>query len=167
MEQLLSKLSTYNIFNYLFPGILFTIEAEYFFNIEISQGDIIKDIALYYFLGLLISRIGSLIVEPVLKKIKVVKFSEYKDFLSAKETDSDLVILSEVNNMYRTLAAVQLSVLLMILASYFDTSKMAMDLSWLGIIILLVMFIFAYRKQCKYINKRVSKAKEKKPSSKV
>ena len=101
MEKLLEKLSSYNIFNYLFPGMIFCILLEKTTSYSIIQENIVIDVFLAYFIGLLISRISSLIIEPLLKKVKFVKFAEYKDFVLASENDSKIELLSESNNMYR------------------------------------------------------------------
>jgi membrane protein CcdC involved in cytochrome C biogenesis len=94
MEKLLEKLSSYNIFNYLFPGMIFCILLEKTTSYSIIQENIVIDVFLAYFIGLLISRISSLIIEPLLKKVKFVKFAEYKDFLVALYRDG---VLKEVD----------------------------------------------------------------------
>ena len=102
MKELLDKLSSYNIFNYLLPGILFSVIASKVTELNLIQSDIVIGVFLYYFVGLIISRLGSLIVEPILKKVKFLKFAEYTDFVKVSEKDKKLEILSESNNMYRT-----------------------------------------------------------------
>ena len=67
MKELLDKLSSYNIFNYLLPGILFSVLASKTTELNLIQIDIILGVFVYYFIGLIISRIGSLIIEPILK----------------------------------------------------------------------------------------------------
>ena len=70
MKDLLDKLSSYNLFNYLLPGILLALAIDRFALIRVVQKDIAIGIFLYYFLGSIVSRVGSLIVEPFLLKIK-------------------------------------------------------------------------------------------------
>mgnify|MGYP003490907514 CR=1 FL=1 len=65
MEKLLEKLTSYNLFNYLFPGIIFSVLLEKTTSYSIIQDDIIIEAFLAYFIGLLISRISSLIIEPI------------------------------------------------------------------------------------------------------
>ena len=52
MKELLDKLSTYNIFNYLLPGIVFVILADEITNYSFAQQDIIIGLFLYYFIGI-------------------------------------------------------------------------------------------------------------------
>ena len=68
MNELLSKLSSYNLFNYLLPGVVFSITVEAWTTYSITRGDLLSDAFVFYFAGLVISRIGSLLVEPALKK---------------------------------------------------------------------------------------------------
>ena len=157
MKELLEKLSSYNIFNYLFPGILFVIVLSKISNFNLLQEDIITGAFLYYFIGLIVSRVGSLFIEPFLKWSKFLKFSDYNKFVSASKQDSKIVLFSEVNNMYRTLCSL---FLLLSLTKVYETylQELAFFKSYgaiLLIALLLILFLFSYRKQTNYITKRV------------
>lgn len=81
IKELSEKISSYNLFNNLLPGILFV-----FIITELTDFDLILDnnfigAFFYYFVGMIISRLGSLITEPFLKWMKFVKFTDYKDYL--------------------------------------------------------------------------------------
>jgi len=69
MKDLLDKLSSYDIFNYLLPGVIFAVLAEKLTSFSFIKKDIILGVFLYYFIGLVISRIGSLFIEQFLKKL--------------------------------------------------------------------------------------------------
>lgn len=157
MKDLLNKLSSYNIFNYLLPGIIFVVLAEKLTAFSFVQKDIILGVFLYYFIGLVISRIGSLFVEPILKKIKFIAFAAYSEFISASKLDSKLDILSESNNMYRTFCS--LFLLLIIVKGYeWVAIKFSIVSKWNAEILvvgLFILFLFAYKKQTKYITKRI------------
>ncbi len=162
MKDILSKISSYNLFNYLLPGIIFAVLAERITVYKIIQSDIIVGLFLYYFLGLVISRIGSLIIEPAMKKVSFVKFASYKDYVSVSAKDPTLETLSEVNNMYRTLCAL----FLMLLATKaFESITMCVNMSgkisaYILFVVLLVLFALSYRKQTKYITKRIEAGKD-------
>ncbi len=157
MNELLNKLSSYNVFNYLLPGIVFAVLAGQFIGYPIVQRDILTGAFLYYFVGLVISRFGSLIIEPLLKALSFIKFAEYKDFVAVSQKDSKLEVLSEVNNTYRTLAS--LFSLLLLLKLYAKVAGKSPFLKERGAtilaVLLLVMFLFSYRKQTSYITKRI------------
>jgi len=57
MKELLDKLSSYNIFNYLFPGIVFCYLSNEVTGYQLVSSDIIIGIFFYYLMGLIISRI--------------------------------------------------------------------------------------------------------------
>jgi len=162
MKDILSKISSYNLFNYLLPGIVFAVLAERITTYKIIQSDIIVGLFLYYFCGLVISRIGSLIIEPVMKKISFVKFAPYKDYVLASAKDPTLETLSEVNNMYRTLCALFLVILA---TKAYEAITMYLNMSgnapaYILFAVLLVLFALSYRKQTKYITQRVEDGKD-------
>ncbi len=81
MEKIIEKMDSYNIFNYLLPGAIFDYMFEILFHMKLVQGNIVKNLFVYYFLGMILSRIGSIIIETICKKIKWVKFADYGDFI--------------------------------------------------------------------------------------
>lgn len=157
MKDLLDKLSSYNIFNYLFPGVVFVVLASKLTSYNFIQQDILVGAFLYYFIGLVISRIGSIFIEPVLKFIKFLKFADYKGFVKASKADTRIDTLSEVNNMYRTICSL---FLILIAIKGFEW----LSTKWLFLaerkietltVFLLLLFLFSYRKQTNYITKRI------------
>jgi hypothetical protein len=157
MKDILEKLSTYNTFNYLLPGILFIIIARDFAGYNFIQNDIVLGVFLYYFIGMVISRFGSLIIEPFLKKISFVKFADYKNFITASKKDEKIELLSEVNNTYRTFTSLFVILILLNLYSIIiGNSKIpSTPDTYIIVILLFIMFLFAYRKQTNYITKRI------------
>jgi hypothetical protein len=167
LKELLDKISSYNLFNYLLPGVVFAVFAKLFTHYKIPIDNLVVGAFACYFAGLVISRFGSLIIEPFLKKISFLKFADYSDFVSASQKDSKIELFSEVNNMYRTLTS--MFVLLMFLKLYeFLETKISGLSEWgpyIVILLLLIIFLFAYRKQTSYITKRIRANKSKKPTN--
>lgn len=157
MKDILEKISSYNIFNYLLPGVLFAALVTNISSYKIIQNDIVTGAFIYYFLGLVISRIGSLLVEPFLKKTGFLSFARYEDFIVASTHDPKIEVLSEANNMYRTFCSLFLMVAAVV--GYDNLSIKYPSLSSLGpyflLALLLALFLFSYRKQTRYITKRV------------
>ena len=157
MKEILSKLSSYNLFNYLLPGVIFVAAASKFTHYSFVQHDIIIGLFLYYFIGFVISRFGSIAIEPFLRRLSFLRFADYKDFVAASKKDEKLELLSEVNNTYRTLCSLFALLLLLKVYERIEDRFSALK-DWSGIILvvlLLVMFLFAYRKQTLYIIKRI------------
>jgi hypothetical protein len=157
MKELLEKISSYNIFNFLLPGVVFVALANNLIGAGINQRDIVTAAFVYYFIGLVISRFGSLIIEPALKFFSFVRFASYNDFVAAEKKDPKLDVLVEVNNTYRTLCS--MFVLLLLLKAYVKLgTKIPAIRSWqetVLAILLLILFLFAHRKQTAYIVKRI------------
>lgn len=157
MKDLLDKLSSYNLFNYLLPGIVFVVLAKALTTFQLVQQDIILGVFLYYFIGLVISRLGSIVIEPLLKWSKVLNFAPYADFVSASREDKTLDVLSEANNMYRTFCSLFASLILLKIYECLSISFPIIG-RWNAeflIVGLLVLFCFSYRKQTQYITKRI------------
>ncbi len=157
MKDLLDKISSYNLFNYLLPGFLYVYIASELTAVDLVQKEILAAVFLNYFIGLIISRIGSIVVEPLLKKLSFIKFAEYKDFVQASQKDPKIEILSESNNMYRTFISLFLTLGLTMLYSLLvvkhpDIKNWLIALTISGIF---TLFLIAYRKQTKYITKRI------------
>ena len=157
MKEILEKLSTYNIFNYLLPGVIFVIIAREFSGYNFIQNEIVLSGFLYYFIGMIISRFGSVIIEPILKKIAFLKFEDYKNYVIASKKDSKIELLSEVNNTYRTICSMCVMLIILNIYSVFNSNKnVSIEPDFYIIIsIILIMFLFAYRKQTNYITKRI------------
>lgn len=161
MKDLLDKLSSYNIFNYLLPGVLLAVFVDALTSLKILQKDIAVGVFVYYFLGSVVSRIGSLFVEPILRKFNVVTFAPYEDFVRASKADQKLETLSEANNMYRTICALMVAVGVIML--YDQASShwvfLATASPWVLIVSLFVLYLLSYRKQTAYITKRIEAGK--------
>ncbi len=163
MKEIIDKISSYNLFNYLFPGVIFILLLREITHYDLIQENNFIGAFLYYFVGLIVSRFGSLIVGKILQKLKFIKFVEYSDYVLASDKDNKIELFSEVNNMYRTI----ISLLILLLLSkgyesineYFEFSK---EISIILLIILLIgVFIFSYKKQTGFVVKRVETRNKK------
>ncbi len=157
MKEIIDKLASYNLFNYLLPGVLFVTIANKFTGYSFTEDNLIVAGFVYYFIGLVISRFGSLVIEPFLKKISFLKFIDYKEYIIASKKDPKIDLLSESNNMYRTF--ILMLVLLVVLKLYeLIELKFQMLKNWNPYILiglLLIMFLYSYQKQTGYITKRI------------
>lgn len=158
MQDIFQKITSYNLFNYLLPGVLFVAMLEKFTAYSLTQDNLVIGAFVYYFAGLVISRFGSLVIEPVLKKVSFLKFGDHGDFISASKNDQKIETLVEASNMYRTFTAM---FFLLIFAKVYELVEYKFPVlkSWdfyalVGL--LLLMFLFSYRKQTQYITKRIT-----------
>lgn len=153
MSELLQKLSTYNIFNYLFPSVVFVILLNRYTGINLAVDDVILGMFLYYFFGLVLSRIGSILIEPALRRTKIVEFSDYARFIRASKLDDKIELLSEVNNMHRTIIA-----MLVVLLAISICNGSVTCLLTIGLLGIVTLFVLSYRKQTSFITKRIDAA---------
>lgn len=165
MNELAQKISNYNIFNYLFPGIIVCFFLDRFGIYQILGKDIFVNGVVCYFIGLCVSRVSSLLIEKNLVRIKFIEKRAYKDCVQASKLDDKIELFSEISNSYRTL---MLALLVIPIAQItkelfgFHPSVWHRE-DWIifGIFIALsILFLFVHRKQNNFVVKRIDIALE-------
>ena len=157
MEKFFDKLSSYNIFNNLLPGAVLCLLITPNTTWISRDTNLLEDMLLFYFVGVVVSRFGSLVIEPLCRLFRITTFVPYPDYINAVKYDSKIDILSETNNMYRSLlSAIILSALLLCYYTLSIHCKVLEQLKMFFLFItLIIMFAFSYSKQTQYIKKRV------------
>jgi len=157
MKEIIEKLTSYNLFNYLLPGTVFAVLVENFTGYSFIHNNLFVAFFAYYITGMVISRLGSLVIEPLLRKVGFVEFAPYEDFVRCSAKDKKLDVLSESNNTYRTLATVFIALgflkLVEMLLIHLSAANWVAPL--ILCIFLLCLFLLSYRKQTSYIKKRI------------
>ncbi len=158
IDTLVEKISDYNIFNFLLPGAVFAGSYELITKQSIFSGNIIFDVVIVYFAGMVISRIGSLIIEPLCKLMHILEFAKYEDYVKAERNDPKLITLLQDSNVYRNMTTVFLVLLLIkiLIPLYRDYQSLHTYLDWGWPILLVILFTISYRKQTSYIRKRAT-----------
>lgn len=158
------KITSYNLFNNLLPGAIFCVLADRCTRLGFATSNILEQLFLWYFVGMIISRIGSIFVEEILRKIKVIEFAEHNQYTLAAEKNPYIKMMSEINNTYRTVIA-----LLCCFGAVYAFDVFLWDLikqkfanadRWvvaIALLFLIIVFICSYRKQTGYIKKEVEK----------
>ena len=109
MTNILEKISSYNILNNILPGVVFIFLWDRLFpqaQFDLNKDGYLENVFIYYFIGMIISRIGSVVIEDIYRKTKFVIYSDDKDYAKAEKLDNKLPILVETNNLYRTTTAI-------------------------------------------------------------
>ena len=163
------KVSSYDIFNNLFPGVIYCSLLTKVTRFCLTFDNIIEQFFIWYFTGMIISRIGSVLVEFLLKKLKyknkpLIIFANYEDYISASEAKPRIATLSEKNNIYRTIIALIFSLELVYIYDIFIFCPIkekcvyvkALTVAIVGIL-LIILFILSYKKQTDYVRKQVNK----------
>lgn len=157
LSKLLDKISSYDFLNYLLPGSIFCVFLKHLVGYDIIAFSMIENFLICYFVGLVISRFGSLVIKEVMKKVGFFVEVKYKDFLAAEKVDPKLTVLNAVNNMFCSFASAMSLLLLAYLVKYIAiiATIVTNHFGLIVVVLLLVLFLFSIRKQTAFIKKRV------------
>lgn len=161
VEFIFNKISSYNILNYLIPGTVLCLLLECLLEWNFLKfGNWYEAGIVFYFVGMVNSRIGSLVVEPILKKFWGSKFCGYRDYVVAEKSDSVIAKLNMENNVFRSFISV--SFVLLVAMGWDALIGACPELQSCGKVLivvgLLILFVCAYLKQVGYISRRVNVA---------
>ena len=149
MEAFLKLFNQYDIRVNFIPGftVYFLLKMNGF---DFMTNSELEKVILCYVMGIIVSRLGSILVEYSCKKIGCIKFEPYKLYMAASEKNGRIEVLSETNNLYRSMVAVFLVDLLYLLSVCdIDMGKLAIPVA--GVI----LFLMSYVKQTKYISENI------------
>lgn len=157
ISTFLGRISNYNLLNNLIPGAILCVVLKYLVGYDLFVENVLEQVIIFYFAGMVNSRVGSIIVEWLLKKACVVKFRSHDAYITAEEKDQKISSLSEINNMYRSIISVSfLALLLKLYKTIFENNcEFGLATEWLLLVALLFLFVFSYRKQTNYIIGRI------------
>ncbi len=161
MEKFFDKLSSYHLLTTLIPGVLFLYLLQMLGIYSLNMTNWIMTLFVGYLAGMVISRFGSIVIEPWFKKWKIIKYASYLDFLEAEEKDIKIPELLADNNMYRTFVALFFVLIVLEICHTIPAVDVFIHTRWAVLIflaLLLLLYILAYRKQTVFIRKRVKKA---------
>lgn len=163
MDKIIEKLSNYHIFNNLVPGYLFLIISSYILKQNLIIENLIYSFFEAYFIGIIISRISSLVVEKIIVKIWKLKKEPYEKYIDANKNDNKIEILNQDCNMYRSLCTLMLIELVLKIVFMFKIQNLIDNdiLILILFVMLTILFAFSFVKQNKYISLRVRKRSKK------
>lgn len=157
VKNIFEKLSSYQLFNFFYLGAIFILLIKYHgldIMSEMSTGIFLLS---SHFMGLTLSRIGSLIIEDSMIYSHFIEEFDYKEYANAEKKDSKIQLLLEIANTYRTLSATFLVLTILILAFHFFPISCMSPRCCLGLLyfLLFLLFAIAFKKQYKYLIKRI------------
>lgn len=163
VKLLIDKLSQYNFVTNIIPGTILCFIIKYMVGYDLFVTEEWYQMGIiFYFVGIVNNRFGSLVIEWAMKKTKIVKFAKYELFVKAEKNDSKITTLSMENNVFRSYIAV---CTLSFMTSLFKV--IADNVNWVNecktqflLFALLILFVLSYRKQTTYVRKRVDANKE-------
>jgi hypothetical protein len=156
MNKLVDKIENYKIFNYILPGVVFVILLKYYVGINIYTENTFALIFIYYFIGLILSRVASIAISPSLEKINIIHKEDYKKYIEASKYDNKIEDMSGENNMYRNFIATFIALIVVKIVYFLSKGSINLDIILTIVFVLLtIIFILAYRKQNNYIIERI------------
>ncbi len=158
MDNIINKISSYNILNHLLPGVVFAIMLRFFTIFNIFTGEIILDLFLFYFVGAIIGRIGSFI-KYFFNWTELTIFEKRKDFLKSEKNNGKIKSLVEASNNHRNFAAMFLLLFIALIADFFvKIYNINIFQPWFYAILVIILFFFfcwSYVKQSEIISEDV------------
>ena len=162
MENLVNSISKYQLAINLIPGYIFAILLQRYAHIVLLEGDVLQDAFVSYFFGLIIGRIGSIVVEKLMDRYnKTYKHApKYDGKIKAERIDPKIEILDRQCTIYRNCCAGCCCVIIGIFINclFGDGSFSSSGKYILIFLVLTILLVKAMDKQCTYVNKRIGMA---------
>lgn len=156
INSLFNKLSAYQLLSLMLPGASLLGTMKFVFSIDIKVDENIWWFLLAsYVMGIIISRIGSLLVEEIFKKLELIEGYNVGNYIAKRKEDDMVETLLSFANLYRSLCA--LSILLIIVTIVEGYSLCDYWLYYLLEVVLLLLFGFSFYKQYNYFNSVIKK----------
>ena len=148
------KLSSYRFFNFIIPGAVFLGFLKYHsVSIKVDT-NIWWFLLASYFCGILISRVGSILIEEPLKFINIIQGYDVKTYIRKQKEDSLVGIMLELANTYRTVCAL-FSLLLAYTIFTFPWNCSTIKIVLVELFFI-VLFLLSFCKQYRYFIKSLS-----------
>lgn len=165
ITSIINKLSKYEWLNRLFPGVFLVLMAKVLQCPMFSPSNWLETLGVYMLWGELSSRVGALVVEPLLKYAYVVRFAKYGDYQDYQKHHKETADMLMANaNFARTLCALGLLVELLRITVLLPGCGHICNVTfgWRDVAVLAwtILFIFAYCRQVNFLVDRIDKFKK-------
>ena len=158
MDKIFESLNHYDIVTCLIPGIVFCQLIDWLYGTKFIEENTITLMIISYVFGIIVSRIGSIIIEPLCKVSKIIVMADYEQWRKAASQCEEVKTLTTKSTVYRSWVALMLIQIILLLI--FPLSDFASNIGkcylFFGQFIVLILLILSYRKQIDYVCKRVN-----------
>ena len=154
------KLDAYNLFANLVPGAALIYALGYSGFPVPSPDKAIAFLLIAFVVGVTVNRIGSLILDPLLRHWKFLEPKNYQSFLTREKADRKLDALVANSGLYRTFLTAGVVYLLALLFGPLLTPIGGRALLVAFVLGGMAVFLFAFRKEDGYIHSRVRRGRE-------
>lgn len=156
IEKIIDKISSYQFFNFFYPGAIFIAIMGYLMKKDYTDFTIWHLLLSCYFLGMTFSRLGSLLIECPMVKCRFIEKIDYCKQIKAEKKDSKVMLLLEICNTFRTLSATFFVLTFLMLME--NCLKIGLNFSNKEVafcFFIAVLFLFSFKKQYMYVKNRV------------
>lgn len=154
------KLDPYNLVANLVPGAALTY-ALHFSDFPTPQPEKLGAFLLVAFVaGVTTNRLGSLIVDPILRRLKFLKEKDYQSFLIRERGDEKLDALVANSGLYRTFFTAGFIYLIALMSSQLTEHFSNKTIFKIFVVGGMAVFLFALRKEDGYIHCRINANKK-------
>lgn len=150
-----SRVSSYQFFNFMLPGACFLGVLKFFLLVDIKVDENVWWFLLAsYVLGLILSRIGSIAVEGTLRRLELIEKYDVCGYVTKRKDDTFVETLLALANLYRTLAASCLVLIITMCAKGWCCEQ-----PWWCLVVLLplLLFMMSFVKQSGYFTSAITK----------
>lgn len=157
IKLIIDRVSSYQFFNFVYPGLLLSGVFDIYDVVDVFSLNIWYVLLISYSLGMLASRIGSIVIENIFVCCKWMERFDYDEFNKAEKSNSKVSLHLEISNMFRTISATSLLILIARVANCIYDFGFSMP--WGIVLIVLAIFIlfcFSFTKQYEYLKKCIA-----------
>lgn len=156
VNSLFNRLSSYQLLAILLPGASLLGYMKIFLCIDIKVDENVWWFLLSsYVTGVILSRIGSVVIEGIMKKFSYIKKYDIQKYINKRKEDDLVETLLSFANLYRSFSAVFLTLpIISILKGYKPDEHCTMYILYL---LSLILFVFSFYKQYGYFCNSVDK----------
>ena len=165
VKELLGKFTRYDWFTTLIPGVFCMAVGVRFGIFNFVSNSLLERFGMVFFLGLISSRIGASMIEPIfkIKRFKLWgKYEDYMNFRTMDEKGADMLVMNA--NWFRSLMGMVILLLAISLVNYVweKFGWGSVSKRWASLLGLLILFGDSYRRQLGFMFDRINYYKGRK-----
>jgi len=161
------KLDAYDVVANLVPGAALTYALHFSKFPTPAPENWAAFLLVSFVAGVTTNRLGSLVLDPILRRFKFLNPKNYDSFVASERNDRKLETLVANHGLYRTFFTAGIIYLALLVVSHWAPAIASADQLIFVLFVLagMVVFLFAFRKEDGYIHARIEAAKRRASAS--
>lgn len=159
VKELLGKFTRYDWFTTLIPGVFCMAVGARLGILSFNSNSLLERFGMVFFLGLISSRIGASMIEPIFKIKRFKLWGKYEDYMTFRAKDekgADMLVTNA--NWFRSLMGMVILLLAISSVNYVwgKVGWGAVSKRWVSLLGLLILFGDSYRRQLGFMLGRIN-----------